>query len=300
MQKVLRFLNPLRALAVTGFRQSFPLRLREKSPGFCSLRYVIVSYCVLQTNNLLVYQIEYLKNTHPAKDSFVSFAPDDVKKQRVDPLTFVKPGMCVAFRPDDHQDVLSAIVLECDGIRRVWKAEMVYPFNLSNKSACVDIPTGHFLGVQDPASRVSVFSRTPAPNSSTELDDLVGKECATAHLIMGLRWCYYMYNDILAGVGGQQEELLVKQFAEAASGLLVTELSIHSFLASKLPASHVVLDMQLLDLYGEVHEIKEEGIIGKLKILLSEESWRSARFHTRGYLERATRHRSPGTRASVV
>ena len=250
----------------------------------------------------LSFAMSVLLKTHPASSSFVECSTEEAVNG--DFMRFVKPGMVIAFRPDSpsglflpahstvgeegppKKSIHFARVLETDTLRRQWSVKLMTP--TSQAEVCV-VNECQLAGIEDPSKRICMLSNEAAPESSTDLENL-GTTISVGHLVLALRWCSQMSSE-----KANSSTWPVQRLAELTSTLLATELSVQlearmSQDVSEREAHIKIHADSLLDLFGEADEFgfRVDGQrVGRLKSMLSYESWDGARSQLNPYLSYA-------------
>lgn len=250
----------------------------------------------------LFFAMSVLLKTHPASSSFVEYSADEAMNG--DFMRFVKPGMVIAFRPDnvsslflpasnqesDEQSpgerILFGRVCELDTLRRQWSVELV---TSGSQSKVRVVHERQLAGIEDPSKRICMFSNNAAPESSSDLENL-GKTISVGHLILALRWCSQMSSET-----SNTATWSIQRLAELTSALLATELSVQ--LETRMNQNSGERDAYikihsdaLLDLFGETYEfgfIVDGQRVGRLKSVVSGESWDCVRSQLDRYLSAA-------------
>jgi len=288
---------------------------RHETPGSLSS---LEQTCRAGVSNKFAFQIEseaadclffalgVLLKTHPASDSFVECSA--VEATTCDFIRFVKPGMVIAFRAENptglflpatnttgghHLPPLETIqyarVTGSDSFLRKWSVQLLTP---DSPAEVRIVNEAQLAGIEDPTKRVRMLQCKACPDSSSDLEAL-GKSISVGHLILALRWCSQM-----ASEESNTSTWKIQRLAEMTSALLGLELTVQ--LETRMGQhsgereSHIKLFADsLLDLFGEAFEFgsASSGFStaagqreGRLKNVLSEGSWDSARSELHSYL----------------
>jgi len=225
----------------------------------------------------------------------------------IDCMSFVKPGMVIAFRAKSsgglflpsnevaggqsmpEQKIQYARVLRSDTVHRKWVVQL----QTSNADECVVNET-QLAGIEDSSKRICMFAYAATPETSSDLEKL-GKSISLGHLILALRWC--------SQVSSEKEKLpeaaslSITRLAELTSALLGLELTVQLEARIRQHPDEVESQIKvfadpLLDLYGEASEFGGVGSgfsgggqrVGRLKSVLSGESWDAVRSQLQKYL----------------
>ena len=247
----------------------------------------------------LFFAMRVLLKTHPASSSFVEYSAEEAMIG--DFMRFVKPGMVIAFRPENvsglflpasNQEseeqgagdrVQFGRVCELDTLRRQWSVELETP---GSQSEVRVVNERQLAGIEDPSKRICMFSSRAAPESSSDLENL-GHTISVGHLILALRWCSQMSSET-----ANTSTWSIQRIAELTSALLATELQVQLEARLNLDSSEREAYIKihadaLLDLFGEEHEfgLSVDGQrVGRLKSVVSGESWESVRSQLNSYL----------------
>lgn len=258
-----------------------------------------------------------LWKTHPASSSFVMFTEEEAR--RLDAMRLVAPGMVIAFRNDkiglgrnpfggvfglsdqDTNKLHFARVLRVDTINRRWYTytEPVDP--AVREEYCVQ--ESQLAGIEDTTKRMCILSHAAAPESSSGLEDLC-RSVSVGHLLFALRWCSEFQTETRDDELSDEDLLAVGRLAELLSAFVGLELSIYQENNSRpdfsaIDANSKQLADQVLDLFGEASEFGPSPSAvdvvgntsgrreGKLRPLLSKETWDGVRRQLRFYLDLA-------------
>ena len=257
----------------------------------------------LEAAECLFFATDVLWKTHPASSSFVEYSAEEARQ--IDSMRFVKPGMLIAFRSDSpgslflpsntafggvSETIKFARVVRSDTVHRKWYATLVTPKGQGEE--CV-VSESQLAGIEDVAKRICMFSYVAAPETSSDLE-ASGRNISLGHLILALRWC----GQISSEKSDYETSPAIARLAELTTALLGMEMSVQLEARTRQHPGEIESDIkvfadQLFDLYGEASEFgaMSSGFSlggqreGRLKNVLSQESWDGARSQLHKFLE---------------
>jgi hypothetical protein len=220
---------------------------------------------------------------------------------RLDAMSFIRPGMVVAFRARDRENnSLDAIhfgqVLHCDTVHRVWNVRL-----MNKPSETCYVSDFQLAGIEDTTKRCCILAFSPAPETSSELES-VGSSISLGHLILALRWCHQAYSELRGEPPRGGTGMVVSRLAELVTAFVGMELSIHHEIGSQhsmsKPDADKIVAAQLLDLFGETSEFGVRAAEsfsdptarrhGRLKEVVCDSVWEAIRRQLWNELDRAT------------
>lgn len=268
----------------------------------------------VEAADCLFFAMQILWKTHPASSSFVMYSEAEVRQ--LDAMSFVRPGTVIAFRNndqrlmflpfDDRTDINQTLggerlqfarVLHCNTVNRQWRVQLV-SHGSSQENCLVD--ESQLAGIEDTSRRIAMLSYAGAPELSSDLEAMRGP-VSVGHLILALRWCSQFYTEKRDDLLPHETGSAIARLAELSSAFVGLELSVHQETRSRLRSAadlnSKILADQLLDLFGDATEFacavaSFHGSAlspreGRLKPILSPESWYGTRSQLRSYLDTA-------------